>query len=802
MADTLVAERLVIRTPEKPATPKPPERPKQPLGPAEEKMVQTLDSLGDGQAPNPDKSLQAILEVTPEEPSKPIAQANAVNRQASTKDQTMPLQESTQATQEDAAKQKFGSETVSAEQTKTASTSDKLKTVTEQIAQETDSAKIEQLKQERVKVLKQSIPALTDETAEGFIAEFNESNELLQGLEFTLIQAHREKVLIVDQSGKLKEVSVTSQNARDVLREIKQADETIQGESYDLRQEILHRSGGKLDTWEAFTYGVDVDKSVIKAYLDDPENWVPERRKLHQEIVDEQSAKALQLSERFHAVGNEPTIYCLRGNTAAGKTTTLRGHERFKPAIDPATGEPTGAINPDTYKSIIRRGERDFGRQTISHHQAHTEGSMIARRIERGIAESQSSMIIDKRLNEDADVEAYVKMARSQGKRMQVLDVDAPLETSCLGVLTREPSGDDPLVPFDAIAEGFVTVRENRGKLMTRAVKGADGNYDTSINYYALYARGSDNQAVRVAEVVNGDLNIDEAHSGLFTEAVKADGHKEEVERVRRTVVDDDYIARTLSKFPEGKYQDRVRTVLEQNRGKTLEEALNENARRMNAKELSEDQYVQAAEANLEKTSRTAQGTIDTSASTSKASQMQEGLGQDAIAQKAKENLSQTIHSLYVDRDRQFSNPQELRDFVEGVATGINQGITKEGVLIRSGEDSTKYPYTPIAELEPSMQQFYQELYDRINNPNSDPVDVAAWAEYRIDLSDHFFADGCGKTAKAVSSWVLMRAGRPLPNYRGRDELYQNAPKEIRGRNQEIDAKQYKTWSDYYRSLF
>ena len=79
---------------------------------------------------------------------------------------------------------------------------------------------------------------------------------------------------------------------------------------------------------------------------------------------------------------------------------------------------------------------------------------------------------------------------------------------------------------------------------------------------------------------------------------------------------------------------------------------------------------------------------------------------------------------------------------------------------------------------------------------------MAGWVEYRIDLTDHFFTDDCGRVAKAISSWVLMRANRELPRYRSREELYQHAPTQIRGSNPEANRKEYELWMDYYKSLF
>jgi len=219
------------------------------------------------------------------------------------------------------------------------------------------------------------------------------------------------------------------------------------------------------------------------------------------------------------------------------------------------------------------------------------------------------------------------------------------------------------------------------------------------------------------------------------------------------------------------------------------------------SKILSKEDYSKQALENLQLTSRTAKGAIDISASVDKAREIQEGLSEKEIVDSATTNFKEAIEQLYEQRDHQFENPEELQTFIEDTARHINKGITKEGVLVRS-HDSDKYPYTKVENLSQEMKQFYEELFARLQNPSEDPKDLAGWIEYRLDLTDHFFADGCGKTAKAISGWVLMRAGGKLPQYRSREELYQHAPTQIRGMNPEANQKEFDLWIEYYKSLF
>jgi len=217
---------------------------------------------------------------------------------------------------------------------------------------------------------------------------------------------------------------------------------------------------------------------------------------------------------------------------------------------------------------------------------------------------------------------------------------------------------------------------------------------------------------------------------------------------------------------------------------------------------LSKEYYVNAAIENFRTTSRTAHGVIDVSASPDKSSKMNQSLMPEAIAKLAESNFIKVIDYAYNHRDDSFVEPEKLREFVDYMAKQINTGILKNDKLIREGDDSLKYPYTKIKDLFGAMIEFYKEFVIKLNDPKNNPIELAAWVEYRIDLTDHFFGDGCGKVAKAVGAWTLMKNNHNLPKYRSRKELYDYAPKQIRGINKQIEIDQYQKWLNYYKTLF
>ena len=218
--------------------------------------------------------------------------------------------------------------------------------------------------------------------------------------------------------------------------------------------------------------------------------------------------------------------------------------------------------------------------------------------------------------------------------------------------------------------------------------------------------------------------------------------------------------------------------------------------------DIPAEEYVKAALDNLRATSRTASGTVDTTASRDKAASMS-GVSGNQAAELAQGNFERAIKKLYDERHKTFAHPEQLRSFVEEIATLINTGIVKEGVLLRT-HDSDKYPYTRVKNLEMAMKEFYTTFHELMRILEEEPIQLAAWVEYRMDLTDHFFADGCGKISKAISAWTLMRANHKLPKFpKERELLFAAAPtRAIDMIDAQEDSKQFAQWLTFYMSLF
>jgi len=237
--------------------------------------------------------------------------------------------------------------------------------------------------------------------------------------------------------------------------------------------------------------------------------------------------------------------------------------------------------------------------------------------------------------------------------------------------------------------------------------------------------------------------------------------------------------------------------------------------------------YLDIGMKNIKLTSRTASGTgIDTSASKEK-QKMVNVLSDAEAANITNENVYQCLKFLYENKDRKFDSAKSVREFVEDVARRVTKGITKNDIF--RIDDSTKYPYTLIANMQSAMDSFCNSLYTKLQaafsyqseNTDKTPeklkknrdsiIEMAAWVDYRINLTDHFFADGCGKTSLLIGVYLFMRGNLPLIPFS--EDIYKNEkaavknntpnafPKEKRVMENENEDLQFKAYLSFYQKL-
>jgi len=218
--------------------------------------------------------------------------------------------------------------------------------------------------------------------------------------------------------------------------------------------------------------------------------------------------------------------------------------------------------------------------------------------------------------------------------------------------------------------------------------------------------------------------------------------------------------------------------------------------------------YFTQAESNLMVMSRTANRNLDLSTSPYKKERMAEGLDPNYAAALVKRNFSRVCIYTYHFRNMLVSCSDCIRSLIDNIAYIMNQELVKKDYLYRL-DDSIKYPYTLVQDLTQSRHDFYERFFS-ILKEGKDPIYLAAFVEWHIDIRDHFFVDSCGKIARAVSSWVLMRANLPLPDltFQGfyhreesKQRYYSYTPNYRRLENLVQDDLDFYDFYKYYTSL-
>jgi hypothetical protein len=177
--------------------------------------------------------------------------------------------------------------------------------------------------------------------------------------------------------------------------------------------------------------------------------------------------------------------------------------------------------------------------------------------------------------------------------------------------------------------------------------------------------------------------------------------------------------------------------------------------------------WIDAVLRTLATQSRTLGGISDTSSSADKPKLAAEG---EALAQKTRQNLRNALEFLWENRGIVFHSADEVRGFIDRVAAMVSEGLLAPGQSLYRTWDTKFENQAAAEEIEPQYRQFCLWLFGSLDN---DPVETAALTEKRLDGDIHPLADGCGRTTKILSAFILLRHELFPPRYRSRGEYYE-----------------------------
>lgn len=317
-----------------------------------------------------------------------------------------------------------------------------------------------------------------------------------------------------------------------------------------------------------FTVDPPADANAQWQYKNDPSHWKPERRALHDKLLAKAKEDALAFAKA--APKGEPTLYAMRGNTAAGKTRAVANNvPELQSTMKQTADNHFRAVNPDAFKPALMTE----GGQNLTSSQVHAESSMLSDRFQSELLDMKvdgkpASMLIDKRLAGVGDVKTYAELARSTGRKFVLYDVDAPLETSLAGVLERQPGGNDPLPKYETVADGFKIIHENRAAVVTLFES------DPTLGTYELFGSKPTGERVPVATVKDGKTAIHDQE--LYEQAIA--GPEKVPELVAKKRITEAAIEQLTAEIP-GDRRTMMQHLLRKYLGWTWRDALDAHAK-------------------------------------------------------------------------------------------------------------------------------------------------------------------------------------------------------------------------------
>lgn len=189
------------------------------------------------------------------------------------------------------------------------------------------------------------------------------------------------------------------------------------------------------------------------------------------------------------------------------------------------------------------------------------------------------------------------------------------------------------------------------------------------------------------------------------------------------------------------------------------------------------DAYRRQFNRNLKLMSRTVNGTLSTSSSPTKSISMATNSAEEAN-KLALENTDRALEFLFSNRRKNFDSAKDLEEFILQTAQIVNKGIVKEGYLFRNGEDCKNITYVKIKDLPEVWEWFIKTFYWMLTNSCFSAEGIAAFCEYVINITGHFFSDGCGKTSMLISTYVFMRFDLPCVIYTSMDEFFHTSARD------------------------
>lgn len=565
------------------------------------------------------------------------------------------------------------------------------------------------------------------------------------------------KFSYLDNKSNQQEYNLTPKNVLPFLKNLKDEDKQLyyQGihtNSYDLRKLAFVMANQddnlKLKSYHAFTYD-DTFKIINKTfvpdqtieqnwvtYLDTQAHWLPERYKLHQQIKHQALKDITKLSDQINqqrqiAGQTTPAIIMFRGNSCSGKSSVLMKNTCTNIAI--------GAINPDTYKNILKNDLIVDHQIVFDQYLIHHEGALIAHQLINHPDTQDKSIVIDKRHIYQKDYEEIKAMEIRKGAQKRQLEIkisDSPLELCLTRILNRDPYDLSPCVHYQALADGHRGLRDANLAIINDAQKHdwikvefqINHNQTDDVTIYSNDQLQSPNMMIEqqgdslILRYINlNTLNHNQRPSTTkidqmvlvilpLLKALNPDSQKE-IKLAREILINSEYIEEFTRKYGHNQLSIRI---LNKYIGQKLSEAVDSKTKFNHQDSFTHYHYLQQVGPYI----RTNQFNNT-------------NMSEDNIEDK----IDDTFKILWKATDIKIEKADDIFNIIQQINRSINP--------------------TEIHD-NPKLRNFCQTLFRSLNNKTDNPRQMAAYIEYQLSHNNIAQHQQAKEFGRLCAFWLLM----------------------------------------------
>src|SRR3989344_1628976 len=172
---------------------------------------------------------------------------------------------------------------------------------------------------------------------------------------------------------------------------------------------------------------------------------------------------------------------------------------------------------------------------------------------------------------------------------------------------------------------------------------------------------------------------------------------------------------------------------------------------------------------SVSRLSRTAGGLAEAAYGGAKPAIMVE---RDKLVTIVERNLRKTIAHVWAHGPAIRPDTVHVQSFMNAVAAMVSVEVLPPGFgLFRTWDTRERFHrQVAPADILAEYRALCAHIAGRLDE--NDPVAVAAELEWELDGRIHPFADGCGRTAKLLGAWILLRGDTLPARFSDRTEYY------------------------------